>query len=195
MCTPSNGTIGLVGATRRLIGALLHTTLLVLTWSSNAFAGAGLPTPPICSSIDVNSVTNSEFCRIELQSGETERHDVILSLAATTSPSYIAGYRIETDNFNGDYLPPVVELKPGDALKVKFLNALVPPFQGQGHTHSSVTNLHTHGLIVSANNAHSTARGDGDNIFLSHRRGSAFDYVIRIRAHFPQVCLMADPES
>ena len=112
---------------------------------------------PLCSSIDAAAVElRSPFCDVRPMVGKPGQHEVTLSLAATTSPVYVGGYRLmETDNYNGGYLTPTVELKPGDTFKVRLLNALVPmastdgaPASGHGGS-GRETNLHTHGLIVS----------------------------------------------
>ena len=107
---------------KRVISALL---LILL---SSAATAEALRDPPICSAIDAAaSELHLPFCRVAPLSGKPGQHEVTLSLTATTGPVHVGGYRItETDNYNGGYLPPAAELKPGDTLKVRLLNALAP---------------------------------------------------------------------
>jgi FtsP/CotA-like multicopper oxidase with cupredoxin domain len=124
--------------------------------------------------------------------GYPGQHELTLSLTATTSPVHIGGYRFETDNYDGTYLPPVVELNPGDSLSVRLLNALASD-DGTGAGHGAAapghdegsTNLHTHGLIVSPKNARDDPRQNGDNIFVSLGRGQSLDYSIQIPTRLP----------
>jgi FtsP/CotA-like multicopper oxidase with cupredoxin domain len=156
-------------------------------------AGEPLRQPPICSTIEAGpSELQFPFCRAAPLPDRPGQHELTLSLSATTSPANIGGYRFETDNYNGAYLPPVVELKAGDSLKVRLLNALAPddsPDAGHGSTlhgqEDRSTNLHTHGLIVSPKNTRSDPRQNGDNIFVSLGRGQSLDYSIEIPTNLP----------
>jgi FtsP/CotA-like multicopper oxidase with cupredoxin domain len=153
-----------------------------------------LADPPLCSAIEAASVElDSAFCHVAPAIAKPGQHEVTLSLTATTSPVHVGGYRLaETDNYNGGYLPPTVELKPGDTFKVRLLNALAPAASlataptGAGHHGSGrETNLHTHGLIVSARNARPELPQNGDNVFVQLDRGKSFDYSIDIPTNLP----------
>jgi FtsP/CotA-like multicopper oxidase with cupredoxin domain len=154
-----------------------------------------LQQPSICSAIEAGTAqVDFPFCRVAPTPGKPGQHDVTLMLSATTSPVHLGNYRLaETDNYNGGYLPPTVEVKPGDTLKVRLLNSLARRnslglAQGghaaagpDGHSGASrKTNLHTHGLIVSAKNASPELLQNGDNIFVQLDRGQSMDYSIDI---------------
>jgi FtsP/CotA-like multicopper oxidase with cupredoxin domain len=147
--------------------------------------------PPLCSAIDAAAVElRSPFCSVTPSVGRPTRHELTLSLTATTSPVYVGGYRLaESDNYNGGYLSPVVELKPGDTFKVRMLNALAPAGAepaGGGHGGSGrETNLHTHGLIVSPKNATPESLQNGDNVFVQLDRGQSLDYSVDIPTNLP----------
>lgn len=64
--------------------------------------------------------------------------------------------------YNGAFPGPTLRAKPGDILKIKFVNKLSNP-----------TNLHTHGL-------HTSPSGHGDNPLLMIKPGESFDYTITI---------------
>lgn len=156
-------------------------------------AGEPLRAPPVCSSIGAgSSELQFPFCRVAPLPGGLGRHELTLSLTATTSLVQIGGYHLSTDNYDGTYLPPVVELKPGDSLNVRLLNALASndgtnsrrDSAMQGHEDRS-TNIHTHGLIVSPKNARDDQRNDGDNIFVSLGRGQGLDYSIQVPTKLP----------
>ncbi len=129
--------------------------------------------PPNTANAPVNCVPNRTKKRVRL------------TLKAQSSPLKIGGYTVETENYNGSYFAPVLEVRPGDTLSISLTNALpnnqsmvdVPmgaemdPTPLMNHPMSPTqTNLHTHGLIVSARNSASvTAKqvGNGDNPYLT----------------------------
>jgi FtsP/CotA-like multicopper oxidase with cupredoxin domain len=136
-----------------------------------------------------------DFCTVH-RDGQTPDSPATLTLdlTVTTGPITVGGYKVEeTQNYNGTYIGPLVELRPGDLFKVRFLNALSPagPQLGRHHHGQAVpsasdnTNLHTHGLIVSPNNATASTKGDGDNIFAQLGRGQSLDYNIKIPTALP----------
>lgn len=69
--------------------------------------------------------------------------------------------------YNGTVPGPTLHLRPGDRLRVRLHNELGEP-----------TNLHTHGLRVSA-------AGNGDNPFLRIDPGQTFEYEIDLPADHP----------
>jgi FtsP/CotA-like multicopper oxidase with cupredoxin domain len=179
-----------------LFSIVLAIALLVTSFSlkaANLASGESLRQPPICSAVDAgSSELQFPFCRVVPITDSPGQHGVILSLSATASAANIAGYLFETYNYNGGYLPPIVELKPGDNLKVRLLNTLARNDSADAdHSYtahgreSQSTNLHTHGLIVSPKNARDDIRQKGDNIFMSLDRGQSLDYNIEIPTKLP----------
>lgn len=69
--------------------------------------------------------------------------------------------------FSGRIPGPTLQVKPGDRLKIKLINALNEP-----------TNLHVHGL-------HVTPLGNGDNVFVHVRPGEEFDFEYDIPPDHP----------
>lgn len=91
--------------------------------------------------------------------------DLELTVAETTVA--IAGATATMLTYNGTVPGPTLHVRPGDTLRVRLVNGL-----------SEVTNLHTHGLAVSAT-------GASDNPFRRVEPGESFDYVIDIPADHP----------
>jgi FtsP/CotA-like multicopper oxidase with cupredoxin domain len=128
--------------------------------------------PPNAANTAVNCVPNRAKKRVRL------------TLKAQSSPIKIGDYTVETENYNGSYFAPVLEVRPGDTLSISLTNALpanqatvdVPmgaemdPTPLMNHPMSPTqTNLHTHGLIVAPRNSASVAAkqiGNGDNPYL-----------------------------
>src|SRR4051794_3035013 len=94
--------------------------------SPTGAAAEPLRQPSICSAIAAGSTElQFPFCRVTPMPNRPGSHDVTLSLTATTSPADIGGYHVlETENYNGGYLAPVVELKPDDNFRIRLVNAL-----------------------------------------------------------------------
>lgn len=174
------------------LGLLLVLTLLQPMGPARAEEFPPLIQPSICSAVEPPPAgAPAPFCRIEPSAERPASRDVTLLLTATTSPVEVGGYRIETQNYNGAYLPPVAEARPGDTLRVRLVNALAPA-GAHGIIHGPAgpgpTNLHTHGLIVTANNSRQVTpppKGDGDNVFVSLGRGDSLDYTIFIPTDLP----------
>lgn len=167
-----------------------------------AFTAAAAQTSPPVPQLGTCSVFlpngRNGFCSVELSSPAPDAPATLtLNLTATAGPIVVAGYKIaETQNYNGAYIGPLVELRPGDLFKVRFLNALAPAGVRLGHHHGAgqaaaqdSTNLHTHGLIVPANNGTATSKGDGDNVFAQIGRGQSLDYNIKIPTALPATIL------
>lgn len=92
--------------------------------------------------------------------------DLDLRVAATDVE--VGGVTARMLTYNGTVPGPTLHLRPGDRLRVHFTNELDQP-----------TNLHTHGLLVSAEDS-------GDNPFLSIEPGETFDYVIDLPDDHPE---------
>ena len=111
---------------------------------------------------------------------------IAITLTARTgstaaSPELIGNYRVETDNYDGRYLAPVIEARAGDSIAfmindqlnpveatqpmVEYTRTNTPGAIAETSTMSTkLTNLHTHGLLVSPRNA-VDIQGNGDNPF------------------------------
>jgi suppressor of ftsI len=85
-----------------------------------------------------------------------------VDLVAAPANYTIEGHRLEGMLYNGQYMPPVWRVRPGDILTVTLHNQL-----------SEETNLHFHGLGVSPLN-------NGDNVFLHIAPRQTFTYKITI---------------
>ena len=67
--------------------------------------------------------------------------------------------------YNGAYLPPLLRVRLGDTMRIRFRNALP----------DDPSNLHYHGMSVSP-------QGNSDNVFVHVHPGREFDYEVRIPA-------------
>ncbi len=93
----------------------------------------------------------------------------VLDLDLTAAPAdvVVAGAAARMLTYNGTVPGPTVHLRPGDRFRVRLQNALTDP-----------TNLHTHGLQVSA-------AGSGDNPFVRIGPGETFDYEFVLPVDHP----------
>ncbi|WP_372594591.1 multicopper oxidase family protein [Actinotalea sp.] len=90
-----------------------------------------------------------------------------LDLLVAESDVVVAGRRVRMLTYNGTVPGPTLHLRPGDRLRVRLANGL-----------DSATNLHTHGLVVSA-------EGSSDNPFVRIDPGDAFEYTIDLPEDHP----------
>ena len=96
----------------------------------------------------------------------------VLAVTIEAQPTRVAlgGMTIDGATYNGVYGGPVLRLKPGDTLRMHFINRL-----------PQATNVHFHGLAVSP-------EGHGDNSMHMVGPGESWDYVITLpRDHPPGV--------
>ena len=93
----------------------------------------------------------------------------LLSAAIETSQGWvtIAGQSAYLCSFNGHVPGPMLEVRPGDTLRLKLVNKL-----------PEATNLHYHGMHVSPS-------GNADNIFLHIASGESHQYEFTIPANHP----------
>jgi FtsP/CotA-like multicopper oxidase with cupredoxin domain len=121
------------------------------------------------------------------------QNNVKVNLTAASAAITIGGYKVVTENYNGNYLTPVIEAMPGDTVSAHLVNALTPrPHAGMAHgdPNDNPTNLHYfHGGIVSPNNARPKPAelGTGDNIYVHLKSGvdakgqpNSFDFEVPI---------------
>jgi FtsP/CotA-like multicopper oxidase with cupredoxin domain len=146
--------------------------------------------PPICSAATADGFLPKDICAVTpLGNGHNE---VKINLTAETTPVKVAGYNLATENYNGNYLTPVVEAMPGDTVAAHLVNILAKAHDGMVHGDSggTPTNLHYfHGGLVSPNNARpkSAELGNGDNIYVYLKAGqdaagnaNSFDFKVPI---------------
>jgi FtsP/CotA-like multicopper oxidase with cupredoxin domain len=143
--------------------------------------------PPICSAATASLVVNCTVTPLG-----NDHNEVKVNLTAETAPVEIAGYKVITENYNGNYLTPIVEAMPGDTVAAHLINILAPHVHDgmvHGDADQNPTNLHYfHGGIVSPNNPRpSVELGNGDNIYVHLKAGlesqgnpSSFDFEVPI---------------
>ncbi|MEQ8696729.1 MAG: multicopper oxidase domain-containing protein [Bauldia litoralis] len=136
--------------------------MLLVTTSSSAEPLRDV-VEPLCSSLEADFADGtpemSPNCSAPATGG---RHDVLdISLTAARGPAQIGDFSVANAYlYNGRYIPEVWRLDPGDKLKIDFRNDLDDGDVGFR------TNLHTHGLIVSPNNAPGTSNTPlGDDVY------------------------------
>src|SRR5437868_1487963 len=79
------------------------------------FGGCELVLPPVCSRDPLASTAAATMCEVTTLPRLNGYKRVQVNLTAQTERKIqIGGYTVETDNYNGSYLPPVVEAIPGD---------------------------------------------------------------------------------
>src|SRR5687767_6592018 len=106
------------------------------------------------------SVSLDTFATISSRAGVLDT-----ALEAAASPITLEGRTFSSFVYDGNYLPPVLRLQPGDSLKLRLTNRL---------PRNEHTNLHYHGTQVSP-------LAPSDDIFLHVGAGSTYDY----RVYFP----------
>lgn len=87
--------------------------------------GPELPEPPVLRSVD---------------------GVLAMTLTAKPAPVEVAGRTIITNVYNGLYIPPVLRLKRGDELRLKFVNETER--SETGIKHRQVSNVHYHGMSI-----------------------------------------------
>jgi FtsP/CotA-like multicopper oxidase with cupredoxin domain len=84
-----------------------------------------------------------------------------VTLSAAPSPMRLADVEFPGFLYNGSYLPPLLRVRLGDVLRVRFQNNIAEGF----------SNLHFHGLSVSP-------RARSDNVFIHVQGGHEFEYEV-----------------
>ncbi|MER8790164.1 multicopper oxidase domain-containing protein [Mesorhizobium sp. M0983] len=179
---------------RRLIGRALGLgigTGLILRAAVAADHSSELVQPPICSVATAGQPALNGKCFAKtLADGHNE---VKVNLTAETYEIEVGGYKVITENYNGNYLTPVIEAMPGDTVAAHLENLLDPrAHDGMAHEDAdeNPTNLHYfHGGIVSPNNTRPNPAelGNGDNVYVHLKAGrdaegspNSFDLVVPI---------------
>jgi hypothetical protein len=78
--------------------------------------------PAVCSPVKPVPPEFKGICEVTPLAGK--RNKVKLNLTATTAVINVGGYRVETENYNGAYLSPVIEAMPGDTVAAQLKNSL-----------------------------------------------------------------------
>ena len=81
-------------------------------------------------------------------------------LVAARSPIQFGGQTFDSEVYNGQYLAPLLRVRPGDSLKLRVVNRL-----------ADISNMHYHGTEVSP-------RVGMDNIFMHIAAADSFDYAL-----------------
>jgi suppressor of ftsI len=102
-----------------------------------------------------------------LQPSEIRSRNGLLEIALSAAPGRVqlGEYTFPGLLYNGSYLPPLLRVRLGDTMRVRFTNALA----------DDPSNLHYHGMSVSP-------QGKSDNVFVHVHPGRQFDYEVRIPA-------------
>jgi suppressor of ftsI len=100
-----------------------------------------------------------------VQPPEIRSKNGVLDATLTAAPARLQLGETEIPGFfyNGSYLPPLLRVRLGDVMRVRFKNELTEGF----------SNLHYHGMNVSP-------RGRSDNVFIHVLPGHEFDYEVMI---------------
>jgi hypothetical protein len=87
-------------------------------------SAAELVQPPICSAVTAGQPALAGICSVaSLGNGH---NDVKITLTAASAEINVGGYKVTTENYNGNYLTPIVEAMPGDTVSARLVNGLTP---------------------------------------------------------------------
>ena len=117
----------------------------------------------------------SDIVELELKLSEFNRLDIpgfgtIIADDTTNDTVYDDNFLLYNGETGLSYGPLIV-VDPGDTIKIKLVNDL--PEATSELIYNDKTNLHTHGLHVSA-------QGDGDNVLLTVERGETWETEIKV---------------
>jgi FtsP/CotA-like multicopper oxidase with cupredoxin domain len=142
--------------------------------------------PPVCSAETVGDFMPKGICEVTPLPGG---HNIVkINLTAEARPIEVGGYTVVTENYNGNYLTPIVQALAGDTVAAHLTNFLplveaADCHHGDAHLCVNPTNLHYfHGGIVTPNNARPkpAETGNGDNIYVYIKNGYSFDFNVPI---------------
>jgi suppressor of ftsI len=91
----------------------------------------------------------------------------VLNTALTAAPGRVqlGDFAFPGLLYNGAYIPPLLRVRLGDTMRIRFSNALA----------DDPSNLHYHGMSVSP-------QGNSDNVFVHVHPGGGFDYEVHVPA-------------
>ena len=181
------------------IRALALSPALLLALAAGAAKAETAKPSPICSSIAKSTGVDRSICQV-LDNGDGSK-TIKLGLTVNEGPVDVGGYRVTTTHYNGAYMAPTVEVRPGDTLKVWLQNdstALAPCMMNMPgmacdpKTNYIQTNLHTHGMVVSPDNEKPAVAPYSDNVLVDVAHGQLARYKISIPSHIPASVLGLD---
>jgi len=102
-----------------------------------------------------------------IQPSEIRSENAVLSAVLTAAPGRVQLGDVAFPGlvYNGAYLPPLLRVRLGDTMRIRFRNALA----------DDPSNLHYHGMSVSP-------QGRSDNVFVHVHPGGEFEYEVHIPA-------------
>ena len=102
-----------------------------------------------------------------VQPGEIRSKNGLLEAELRAAPGRVqlGEYAFPGLLYNGSYMPPLLRVRVGDTMRIRFSNALP----------DDPSNLHYHGMSVSP-------QGKSDNVFVHVHPGGQLDYEVRIPA-------------
>ena len=157
-------TIGAVGA-----GALLTGAAIAIAtqgpWSRPSAGEPAAPDTPGTPDSSTPPAGSDGWAQPEVRHSRDGVLDLDLRVAAADVT--VAGATVRMLTYNGTVPGPTLHVRPGDVLRVRLQNDLTVP-----------TNLHTHGLHVSA-------EGASDNPFVDIAPGESHSYEIQVPADHP----------
>jgi FtsP/CotA-like multicopper oxidase with cupredoxin domain len=168
---------------RQKTGSTLKLVLLslVASWLFSYAQPAGAPRPElaepsICSTLRAGGAV-APSCTVVARTDGSGIKDIQLTLKAAKTQVKAGGYLVESEVYNGMYIPPLIETGPGSAININLTDSL--PAGAPGDHMTGHTNIHTHGLLVSPQNEFDNF-GPGDNILVDLQNGGSFRYRIPI---------------
>ncbi len=153
---------------------------------------AGLAAYDVSKAVEAYGHVNTELPPFDLAAHQPLRikskHGVLrvkLEAEYSAGKFKVNGVPLNVRSFNGKMPGYTLVARPGDVLKIRFVNNFPASEDDHVHPHDMNTphglnniNLHTHGLNVSP-------EGKEDNVLLTIHPGEAFDYEIHIPKDHP----------
>lgn len=141
--------------------------------------GGGFSDPVLCSTM---SSSRSPGCTISNGAGTSKTLELSLD-AKNSCVQDVNGVKTNTITYNGEFTPPILEVRPGDTLRFKLSNHLCQNGE-KCDEHDRNTNLHTHGLLVSPLD-HGATHGDNILVTIKPNTGNTI-YEIKVPSTHPE---------
>lgn len=154
--------IGVVTGAAAIVGGGLAIANLA---GQDAAPPDGATPEPASPSPDAEAVDGETFREPGELRSEGGRLD--LELVAGVAVASVGGREVRVLAYDGTMPGPTLRVRPGDRVTLRLRNDL-----------GAVTNLHTHGLVVSP-------EGNSDNVFTMIGPGASFDYDYRLGDDHP----------
>jgi suppressor of ftsI len=150
---------------RNFLALLGRATAVALVPAGAPSTAAERAASDLCSAAPLAQTAQGEALADPPQI-RSHRGTLDTTITAATGEVRLGSFSFDGRLYNGEYIPPVLRVRLGDTLKIRFNNRL--PDQP--------SNLHFHGMSVSP-------RGHSDNVFIHVHPGDTFDYLVKIPAH------------